>query len=58
MKRNSALITSQFLLILLAAVMISIGAVFAETFLLQPILTGIGFLVIAWTLNVLKRKTR
>ena len=58
MKRNSVLATSQFLLILLAVAMISIGAVFAETFLLPPILTGIGFVIIAWTFNVLKRKPR
>lgn len=56
MKRNSVLATAQILLILLAIVMILIGAVFAEKFLLPPIITGIGFIVIAWVFTTLKRK--
>lgn len=55
MKRNTVLATAQFLLALLAILLIAYGSVFADTFMITPILTGFGFLVIAWTFTSLKR---
>ncbi len=55
MKRNSVLGTAQFLLVLLGIVMILIGAIFSPKFLLPPILTGIGFIIIAWAFKSMKR---
>ena len=54
MKRNSVLLTAQIILILLGIAMILIGGVFGKKFMLPPIITGIGFFVIAWVFSVLK----
>ena len=56
MKRNSVLATAQVLMVLLAVAMILLGVIFSEKFSLPPIITGIGFLIIAWTFTSLKRK--
>ena len=55
MKRNTVLGTAQFLLIILGIVMILIGAIFSTKFLLPPIITGIGFIIIAWAFKSMKR---
>lgn len=55
MKRNSVLLTAQIILILLGVAMILIGGVFGKKFLLPPIITGIGFFVIAWAFSTLKK---
>ena len=58
MKRNSVLSTAQFLLALVAIFMIAYGSVLGDTFMIAPIMTGIGFLIIAWTFKSLKRSSR
>jgi Flp pilus assembly pilin Flp len=58
MKRNSVLSTAQFLLAFIAIFMIAYGSVLGDTFMIAPIVTGIGFLIIAWTLTSLKRSNR
>ena len=58
MKRNSVLSTAQLLLALIAIFMIAFGSVIADTFMVAPIMTGIGFLIIAWTFKSLKRSSR
>ena len=55
MKRNTVLSTAQFLLALIAIFMIAFGSIFADTFMISPIMTGIGFLIIAWTFSALKK---
>lgn len=58
MKRNSVLLTAQIFLILLGSAMILIGGFFSKKFLLPPIITGIGFFVIAWAFSILKTHKR
>ena len=55
MKRNTVLGTAQFLLVILGILMILIGTIFSNKFLLPPIITGIGFIIIAWAFKSLKR---
>jgi len=55
MDKNKVLTISGILLILLGVVMIYIGGFFAEKIILPPIITGIGFFVIAWVFSALKK---
>jgi hypothetical protein len=54
MNKNKILSISAILLILLGIAMIYIGGFFAPKVILPPIITGIGFFVIAWALNALR----
>jgi len=54
MDKNKILSISAILLILLGIAMIYIGGFYAPKIILPPIITGIGFFVIAWALNALR----
>ena len=56
MDKNKILKTTAILLILLGITMIYIGGFYAPKVILPPIITGIGFFLIAWALNALKDK--
>ncbi len=55
MNKNKILTISGILLVLLGIFMIYIGGFFAEKIMLPPIITGIGFFVIAWVFSALKK---
>jgi len=55
MKRNIVLTTAAVLLILLGVAMIFIGGFYAPKVILPPIITGVGFFIIAWALYALKK---
>ena len=55
MNRNSKLLTAQIILILLGVTMILIGGIFAPKLMLPPIITGVGFFVIAWAFSTIKK---
>jgi len=54
MNKNKVLTTSSILLILLGIAMIYIGGFYAPKMMLPPIISGVGFVLIAWALNALK----
>jgi len=54
MNKNRTLSISLILLIVLGITMIYIGGFYAPKVMLPPIITGIGFFIIAWVLNSLK----
>lgn len=54
MNKNSILKIAAMLLIILAIAMIYIGGFYAPKVMLPPIITGIGFFILAWALNALK----
>lgn len=56
MNRNNVLNVSMFLIILMGIVMIILGINSGPKVLIPPIITGIGFMVIAWVFSVLKEK--
>lgn len=56
MERNNVLNVSAVILILLGVIMIVLGINTGPKILIPPIVTGIGFMVIAWTLMMLKEK--
>jgi len=56
MERNNVLNVSAVILILLGVIMIVLGLNTGPKILIPPIVTGIGFMVIAWTLMMLKEK--
>ncbi|WP_456424154.1 hypothetical protein [Lutibacter sp.] len=55
MGKKNILTISSVLLIVLGLAMIYIGGFYAPKIMLPPIITGIGFFIIAWSLNVLKK---
>lgn len=55
MDKNRILTISSVLLIILGIAMIYIGGFYAPKIMLPPIITGIGFFIIAWSLNALKK---
>jgi len=55
MDKNTILIISTILLIILGIAMIYIGGFYAPKMMLPPIITGVGFFIIAWALNALKK---
>lgn len=48
MKKGNSLIVAAVLLVILGIVMIYLGAFGGPKLLLPPVITGIGFFVIAW----------
>ncbi len=54
MKKNSVLRISAIALVVLGIIMIYIGGFYAPKVMLPPIITGIGFFIIAWVLKTLK----
>ncbi len=54
MNKKSVLSIAAILLLILGIAMIYIGGFYAPNIMLPPIITGIGFFVIAWVLNTLK----
>ncbi|WP_157972911.1 hypothetical protein [Aureibaculum luteum] len=54
MNKNKVLSTVAIVLIVLGLVMIYIGGFYAPKVVLPPIITGVGFFLIAWALNALK----
>ena len=55
MDKNSILTISAVLLFILGLIMIYIGGFYAPKVILPPIITGVGFFIIAWVLNALKK---
>lgn len=55
MDKKNVLSVSAIILMILGIVMIYIGGFYAPKVLLPPIITGIGFFVIAWVLLILKK---
>lgn len=55
MDKNKILSIAGILLILLGIVMIYIGGFYAAKVLLPPIITGVGFFIIAWGFSALKK---
>lgn len=56
MDKNRILSTTAILLIVLGIALIYIGGFYAPEVMLPPIISGIGFLLIAWALHALKDK--
>ena len=54
MDKNKILTTTAVLLVLLGIAMIYIGGFYAPKVMLPPILSGVGFMLIAWALHALK----
>jgi len=55
MDKNKTLTIATILLILLGVIMIYIGGFYAPKVMLPPIITGIGFFIIGWVFNTLKK---
>jgi heme O synthase-like polyprenyltransferase len=58
MSSNDIITTSVILLVLLGILMIYFGGFYAPKIMIPPILTGIGFFVIAWALNATNKRRR
>ena len=56
MKRNNILTVSSLIMIMLAFVIVFLGFTAGPRVMLPPIITGAGFLVIAWVFWTLKEK--
>lgn len=56
MERNNVLTASSVILVLLGVIMIVLGINAGPKVLIPPIVTGIGFMIIAWTFMMLKEK--
>ena len=56
MNKNKVLSVTSILLILLGAAMIYIGGFYAPKVMLPPVISGFGFILIAWALTALKDK--
>jgi len=55
MDKNKVLSISAIVLIILGIAMIYIGGFYAPKVMLPPIITGVGFFIIAWAMNALKK---
>jgi len=55
MDKNKTLNAASILLIILGIIMIYIGGFYAPKIMLPPIITGIGFFIIAWVFRILKK---
>lgn len=55
MDKNSILTISVVLLFILGIAMIYIGGFYAPKVIIPPIITGVGFFIIAWVLIALKK---
>jgi hypothetical protein len=56
MNKNKVLTTTVILLVVLGVAMIYLGGFYAPKVMLPPILSGIGFILIAWALYALRDK--
>ena len=54
MKKNNVLSTVAVLLIVMGIAMIYIGGFYAPKVMLPPLISGVGFMLIAWALHALK----
>lgn len=54
MNKNKVFAISAILLIILGVAMIYIGGFYAPKVILPPIITGVGFFIIAWVLYQFK----
>jgi len=54
MKKNNVLSTVAVLLIVMGIAMIYIGGFYAPKVMLPPLISGVGFILIAWALHALK----
>jgi len=54
MNKNNVLTVSSIVLFLLGVAMIYIGGFYAPEVILPPIITGVGFFIIAWALKALR----
>jgi hypothetical protein len=54
MDKNKILTTTSIALIVLGIAMIYLGGFYGPKMILPPIITGIGFFLIAWALTALK----
>ncbi len=55
MDKNRTLSIASISLIILGIVMIYIGGFYAPKVMLPPIITGVGFFIIAWVFHTLKK---
>ncbi len=55
MDKKRILLISAISLFILGVAMIYIGGFYAPKVMLPPIITGVGFFIIAWVLNALKK---
>ena len=56
MKRNSLLQVSALIIFILGVIMIALGYITGPKLLIPPIITGLGFMVIAGVFLILKEK--
>jgi hypothetical protein len=56
MDKNKVLSITAVLLVILGIAMIYLGGFYAPKVMLPPIISGVGFFLIAWALNALKDK--
>ena len=56
MNKNSMFSVASILLLILGIVMIYLGGFYAPKVILPPIITGIGFFIIAWVFTILKKQ--
>jgi len=54
-EKNSVLLLAFWILIILGLIMVYLGGFYAPKVMLPPIVTGIGFFVIAWAFAVLRK---
>jgi len=54
MNKNKVFAIAAILLIILGVAMIYIGGFYAPKIIVPPIITGVGFFIIAWVFNALK----
>ena len=54
MDKNNKIKVSAVLLIILGIAMIYIGGFYGPKLILPPIITGVGFFIIAWVINALR----
>lgn len=54
MNKNNKFKVSAILLIILGIAMIYIGGFYGPKLILPPIITGIGFFILAWVINALR----
>ena len=54
MNKNRVLTVTSIALFLLGATMIYIGGVHAPEVILPPVITGVGFFILAWALKALR----
>ncbi len=54
MNKNNVLIISAIAIFILGIAMIYIGGFYAPKVMLPPIITGVGFFILAWALKALR----